>query len=53
MSGMCCSQSAVQFKCPLGQCVPCSDEKDVHSKGQLCPIFLLKVNYRMIVNGYL
>jgi len=36
-----------------GQCFPHSDEKDVHSKGQLCPIFLLKVNYKLTVNGNL
>jgi hypothetical protein len=36
-----------------GQCFPRSDEKDVHSKGQLCLISLLKVNYRVTVNGNL
>ena len=51
MSGLCCSQSAGQFlNAHYGTAF---FYVQIHSEGQLCPLFLLKINYRVILNGNL
>jgi len=51
MSGLCCSQSAVQFL--NDHCRTVFFHVQIHSKGQLCPLFLVKINWRVILNGNL